>query len=466
MENVTPSLLQNFEALKEVPEDQLQWLIDNSKCNVYQDGDQPFEPGMAMAGTQYIISGKLRLYFMINGSRKEIADFTSGDITGYLPFSRGKKSTGYGVAIGETRLMTFPMEKMEQMIRSQFELTQALVHVMTNRVRDFTALQQQNEKMMALGKLSAGLAHELNNPASAIVRDSMSLKQHLRLEPETFKKVIGIKMKPEEVNAVKQELFRIIESKNEVRMTLKERTAREDELGDWLTDNDVENAFELAENFTEFYFTVDDLEAFKGHIPAEYLSSVFAWINSNLVTEKMVDDISESSKRIADLVCSIKNFTHMDRGSDKQYADIHIGIGNTLTMLGYKLKKGNVTLVEDYDHTLPPVRALIGELNQVWTNLIDNALDAMEPAHKGTLTIKTERDKEYVQVTISDNGPGIPDEILTRIFDPFFTTKEMGKGTGMGLEVVQRIVRQHTGSIKVRSNPGNTSFIVCFPING
>jgi signal transduction histidine kinase len=156
----------------------------------------------------------------------------------------------------------------------------------------------------------------------------------------------------------------------------------------------------------------------------------------------------------------------MDRGSDKQYADIHIGIRNTVKLLGYKFKKGNIALVENYDETLPPVKALIGELNQVWTNLIDNALDAMEANGKGTLTIKTEKERKFVQVSIIDDGPGVSDDIKSKIFDPFFTTKEMGKGTGMGLEVVQRIVHQHNGSIKVKSAPGHTEFIVCFPIDG
>jgi signal transduction histidine kinase len=135
-------------------------------------------------------------------------------------------------------------------------------------------------------------------------------------------------------------------------------------------------------------------------------------------------------------------------------------------MLGYKMRKGNIQLVEDYDHTLPPVKAMIGELNQVWTNLIDNALDAMEVHEKGILTIKTERDKEFVKVSIIDNGPGIPEDMQSRIFDPFFTTKDIGKGTGLGLDVVTRIVHQHKGSIKVNSKPGQTAFVVCFPING
>ena len=185
-----------------------------------------------------------------------------------------------------------------------------------------------------------------------------------------------------------------------------------------------------------------------------------------LITERMVQDIGESARRIAELVTSVKTYTHMDQGQEKQYADIRIGIKNTFQMMIYKIKKGNITVVKEFDETLPPVKAMIGELNQVWTNLIDNALDAMEANGKGTLTIKTERDKEFVQVSIIDDGPGIPEEIRSRIFEPFFTTKEMGKGTGLGLEVVQRIVKQHNGEIKVTSEPGRTAFIVCFPIDG
>jgi len=317
-----------------------------------------------------------------------------------------------------------------------------------------------------LGKLSAGLAHELNNPASAIVRDSVSLLEHLKMEPNTFKKVISIQMSADQVDAVNDELFRLLAIKDHPELSLKERTKREEEITDWLDEHNIENSYELAENFVEFGFGIDNLETFCSHIPANYCSPVFNWISNLLTTEKMVQNIQESSHRIASLVNSVKTFTHMDRGSDKQYADIHIGIKNTLMMLIYKIKKGNIVMVKDLDQSLPPVKAMIGELNQVWTNLIDNALDAMEPNGKGTLTIKTEKVREFVQVSIADDGRGIPDEIKSRIFDPFFTTKEMGKGTGMGLEVVQRIVHQHNGSIKVNSAPGHTEFIVCFPIDG
>lgn len=462
---VTVATLKTFEALKNVPDDQLQWVIDNSKIFTLEDGEHLSVQGDPLGGPHFIIDGRMNLYIIQNGSKRELATIKAGDVSGYLPFSRGVIATANSQAKGHAQIMSYPTERIREMV-SHFELTQALVHVMSNRVREFTTFQQQNEKMMALGKLSAGLAHELNNPASAIVRDSVSLSEHLRAEPKSFKKVFSVQMDAAQIDAVNDELFKLLAVKNRPRLTLKEKTKREDELADWLDDHEIENSYDLAENFVDFGFKVENLEAFCAHIPSNYCSPVFNWINNLLVTERMVEDIQESSRRIADLVASVKTFTHMDRGTDKQYADIHIGITNTLTMLGYKVRKGNITLVEDFDETLPPVKALIGELNQVWTNLIDNALDAMEPNRKGTLTIKTEKDREFVQVQFIDDGPGIPANILLRIFDPFFTTKEIGKGTGMGLEVVQRIVQQHNGSIKAKSEPGHTVFTVCFPING
>lgn len=462
----TLDILKTFEALKDVPGDQLQWLIDNSTDRILKDGEMLGTQGSESTGPHFILSGRLHLYVSQNGQQREVAIFEQGAITGYLPYSRGKILPANSRAMGELHLLSFNKDKMMDMISHHFELTQALVHVMTNRVRNFTALEQQNEKMMALGKLSAGLAHELNNPAAAIVRDSVSLRNHLKLQPQAFKKVIGIRMEPDQVNAVNDELFRVLSDKDRPVLSLKQKNEREDELTDWLDGHNVEDSYDVAENLVDFNFCSFDLDRIAQHIPDEYLSPIFKWICSVLETERMVEDIQESSRRIAELVSSVKTYTHMDRGGDRQYADIHIGIRNTLTMLGYKLRKSNIRLVEDYDHTLPPVNALIGELNQVWTNLIDNAIDAMEMNGKGMLTIKTRKDREFVEVTVIDNGPGIPDDIKSRIFDPFFTTKELGKGTGLGLEMVQRIVQQHHGSIKVKSEPGNTEFIVCFPIDG
>lgn len=465
MQTVTITWLKSLDILTHVPDEQLQWFIDNSSDRLLADGEQLFEPGDPITGPHIVVEGSIHLYIMQNGVRRDFISFNRGDITGYLPYSRGRIAGGYARAAGHLQLLSFPTERIEEMIKGHFELTQALVHVMSNRVREFTAYQQQNEKMMALGKLSAGLAHELNNPASAIVRDSASLKKHLLQEPKMFKEMALINIDEAHVDLLIHKLTGLLSVTDHPRLTLKQRTALEDELADWFEERGINNGYTIAESFVDFNFTSADLNDFASTIPADSLSPVFNWLSNLLVTEKMVDDIQQSSRRIADLVSSIKTFTHMDRAMVKEFADIHIGIRNTLTMLGHKVRKGNITIEEIYDDQLPPVKALIGELNQVWTNLIDNALDAMESNGKGTLTLKTERDREFVQVTIMDDGPGIPPDILHNIFDPFFTTKPMGKGTGMGLEVVQRIIHQHNGSVKVKSVPGQTRFIVCFPLD-
>ncbi|MVT07795.1 ATP-binding protein [Chitinophaga tropicalis] len=466
MTNVTVEWLHSIEALQDVPADQLQWLIDNSECHILQPGEALYEPGAQQTGTHILVSGTIRLTQIQNNEKRELLILEPKNIGGYLPFSRGYTSSVLGEVLETAEVMTLPISKIQDLIRQHFELTQALVHVMTTRVREYTSFLRQSEKMMALGKLSAGLAHELNNPAAAVVRGALTLKKHLQLEPVTFKKVMSIRMEPEDVDVVRDKLFEILEQhKTTPPLTLMQRSEKEDELIDWLDNNDVENAAELAENFTEFGFTTADLDKFRERINKN-ISPVFNWINDNLVIEKIVADIEEASRRIGTLVGSVKMFTHMDQGYDKQLTDIHDGLRNTLTILHYKLRKANIEVVQEFDTTLPPIRALIGELNQVWTNIIDNAIDAMEVNKKGKLEIKTERDRDCLKVIIKDNGPGIPENILTRIYDPFFTTKEPGKGTGLGLDIVSQIVRQHKGYLKAESKPGETKFIISLPING
>jgi signal transduction histidine kinase len=466
MQTVTVDWLHSIDELRDVPEPQLQWVIDNSEILYIRDGEFFFRPGMPAVGAYIMITGRIHVYDIVNQEMRDVVMLEPKAISGYLPFSRGLTINVYAQAMADSSMLLLPKETFREMISRNYELTQALVHVMTNRVRTFTSLQQQDEKMMALGKLSAGLTHELNNPAAAIVRSSASLLEHLKLEPADFKQIMAIRMDEKEVDAVEQKLWEVLDRPGKPNLTLMERTELEDKITAWLEEHEVQRAAEIAENFLEDGFTCDDLRDFKAHIPAPYLSPVFNWINSNLVTRKMVADINEASRRISDLVKSVKNFTHMDQGKGKELTDIRDGIRNTLTMLHYRFKKENVALVEEYDEKLPRINAMVGELNQVWTNLIDNALDAMEPAGRGELTIRTEKERESAKISITDNGPGIPAEIQSRIFEPFFTTKEIGKGTGLGLDVVCRIVKQHHGSIRVQSKPGETIFVVCFPING
>lgn len=464
MNKVSAGWLQTIEALKDVPVEQLQWLVDNSTQDTIPAGEYLFRTNDPIASTTIIISGRIRAFRLQNQEAREMATFEPKSITGYLPYSRGNVAIASGQALEDTEVLRFPREKSGEMIRQHFELTQALVHQMTNRVREFTSNQLQDEKMVALGKLSAGLAHELNNPAAAVVRGATSLREHLHLMPEYFKKISVIQMPAENVDAITGMMFSLLRRPRNAPLSLMQRTEQEDELTDLLEQYNAENAAEIAENFVDFGGTAEDLEAFRNNIPDGHFSPVINWINNNLITEKMVTDIDEASRRIAALISSVKVFTHMDQGHDQQVADIHEGLINTVTMLQHKIRKGNVEVVKHFDTSLPHVKAFVGELNQVWTNLIDNALDAMEINGKGRLEIKTEKDGECVKVTVTDDGPGIPKETISQIFDPFFTTKEIGKGTGLGLDIVSQIVRQHKGSIKVQSEPGRTQFSVSLPV--
>ena len=463
---ITPDLLKLMEAFNNVPEPQLQWLIDSSEELFLKPGEFLFMPGKPVENTYVIIDGKIRLYLLQRDEILDIYTFEAGSVTGNLPFSRGWTNTTHGEAGVDTHILAFPSEKFNRMICDHYALTQALVNVMTTRVRDYTSLQQQNEKMMSLGKLSAGLAHELNNPVSAVVRGATSLKKHIQKVRFSFQNIVQLGISPEKIRAINQLLDELVKMNDSEQLTMMERSRLEDDLRDWLEDMDIENADEVALNFVDFNIGISKAELIKKDIDLDNLSAVFNWLSNSLVSEKIVKDIEEGSNRISGIVGAVKNFTHMDQAREKQYADIHSGLRNTLAMLNYKIQKSGIKVIENYDNSLPKVKAMIGELNQVWTNLIDNAIDALEGVAQPTLKISTWLDKEQVCVTVRDNGAGIPEEICSRIFDPFFTTKAVGKGTGLGLDVVQRILKQHKGKVRIESVPGNTAFNVCFPVNG
>ncbi|RFZ82691.1 GHKL domain-containing protein [Mucilaginibacter terrenus] len=465
MTDVKLEELKAIPLLEGVPDNQLQWLIDNGNVRLLEEGERMFEAGEAVDKTSIILEGRIRLCVSQNGKLREVAVFKEQAITGYLPFSRALKTPGYGQCIKKARVLVIPSEKIKAAAREHYELTEALVHIMTTRVRDFTSQQQQNEKMFALGKLSAGLAHELNNPAAAITRGAAALEDQIERLPELFKSIVQLNIPPEKVDGINQLLHTRAHQKDRPVLSMMTRAAHEDDLNDWLDDHEITDC-DFAENMVDFDFKPEDLDHMNACTPSPQLPVVLEWVNNYLVATKMISDIKESSQRVSQLVTAVKNFTHMDRATDKQPLDIHSGLRNTLTMLDYKLKKAKVTVVENFDLDIPQVKAMAGELNQVWTNIIDNAADAMEANGGGTLEITTHQDRQFVQVTIKDSGPGVPLEIQSQIFDPFFTTKDMGKGTGLGLDVVMRIVRQHNGSVKLHSVPGSTEFIVCFPISG
>lgn len=445
-----------------IPGEQLQWLIEKGEAFEMQEGDLLFKSGDAINKTFIVLDGRIRIYVSQFGKLRELATIGEGGVTGYLPFSRATTAMAFCECVRPSWIFMCSADSIKQGIRQHYELTEALVHMMTTRVREMTATQQQNEKMFALGKLSAGLAHELNNPAAAISRAASLLQTQVSHLPHLFKTVSGLHVEQEKIEKIQHLVREKIASSKPV-FSMLQKAEQEDELTDWLYENHIDNID--TEGLTDLNFTVADMEIIKSFLSPHELVVVLEWIGNFLVTNKMADDIRISSERISELVSSVKNFTFMDRASDKQMIDIHTGIRNTLTMLNYKLKKANINVAENYDSTMPKVKAFPGELNQVWTNLIDNAIDAMDVNKRGNLEIKTAHDSRFVKVYLKDDGPGIAKDIQQKIFDPFFTTKEMGKGTGLGLDVVNRIIRQHNGSVKVNSQPGTTEFEVCFPID-
>jgi len=457
--------LQSVPEFKSVPVDQLQWLVDHGQIRSYNDGDKVFGVGDPVDGFSVVLTGRLTLYAVRNGSRLDMGTYEPLEILGRLPYSRMKAASGEGFAVGQLEVFFLHRDQFPDMINTCHDITEVLVHNMTDRVRDFTKFQQQNDKMMALGKLSAGLAHELNNPSAAIVRSAQELKKRLSAAPEQFKRVLKIRTDDGIVDKVNGLVFSKLQSRNDKPLSLMERTSLEDELNEWLESNGVEEPWQVSETFAGFGFRVEDFEQLRSWLRPEDNPAVIGWLHQVLSTERLVGEIEEASKRINTLVSSVKGYTHMDQAPEKQKTDIHTGIRNTLIMLNHKLKKSGIRVVEDFKHQPPEANILVSELNQVWTNLIDNAIDAMEGRPDSVLEIRTEREREFTVVSIIDNGPGIPKDIMDKIFDAFFTTKAIGKGTGLGLDVVRNIVNQHNGKIEVTSEPGKTVFKVCFPTN-
>ena len=455
--------LSTFETFKEATREALQWLVDKSSYQYYEPGENLFYPKSPADKMIIITSGELVIRFPQKNELREVGTFGEQDITGLLPFSRMKEAAAYGVVTQPMHTLELDRSFFIEMVNQHYELTQILVGVMSNRIREFTHTRLRDEKLMSLGKLSAGLAHELNNPASSIVRNAEELYQKIHKTPESFKAVMAIGITPEETDQVNEILFKKIENYPPPEKSLLDRESQKDDLIDWLEDAGVDNAEDIAEVFADFDFTEENLDFIAEVVRKEALPAIMWWLESTLSLERLIGEIKEASNRISDLIGSIKSYTHMDKSRDAESVNILEGLKNTLMILKHQIKGKNIRIEKEIEEDLPQIKGYPGELNQIWTNILDNAIDAMDK--DGLLSLKVVRERNYIAVSISDNGPGIPDEIINQIFDPFFTTKGVGKGTGMGLEVVRKMIEHHKGRIEVQSKPGATTFKVSLPID-
>nr|WP_296778662.1 ATP-binding protein [Rhodococcus sp. (in: high G+C Gram-positive bacteria)] len=321
----------------------------------------------------------------------------------------------------------------------------------------------QRERLLALGSLSAGLTHELNNPAAAAVRATSALRDRVGHMRQKLAMIAGGKLD-------RTSMAMLVELQNEAvelvakapKLTAMEASDREDELGDWFDDHDIRGGWDLAPTFVQAGLDVPWLEKVSATVEApDMLEGAVRWLNYTVETELLMNEIADSTTRVSTLVGAAKQYSQMDR-APYQTIDVRELLDSTLVMLGRKIGDG-ITVVKEYDPAVPPIPAYAAELNQVWTNLIDNAVQAMDGA--GTLTVRTFLDHEQVRIEIGDTGPGVPDAIKSRIFEPFFTTKPVGEGTGLGLDISWRIiVKKHQGDLTVESVPGNTRFIVRLPL--
>ncbi len=450
--------LQSVPDLSAVPREQLEWLVRESEIISYEPGIIN-RPGDVFDYLILVLEGKIEVYAFQNGQKKTQMTNSRGAMTGLIPFSRMKSSPVFTEAIGPVKTLSLHRSKFPSLIAHNYELTEVLVHSMVDRVRLFTTNHFQNEKLMSLGKLSAGISHELNNPAAAVLRSAEDLKRVVGTFAASLQVIAPLQPTPQEIESLVGVVQKALHNGFE-RIPLLERKRRENELSDWLGNNNVETDCEVT--FADSGISTDDLERLKQSVSENVFHPFINWLAARLQTEKAIDEIAASSRRISELVQSVKSYTRMDQAQAMDSVCINEGIRNTITMLEYKARRHSVVINADLESDLSYILGFPGELNQIWTNIIDNAIDAMKDG--GELTVKTLSMPDHVVFNVIDNGPGIAPENLERIFDPFFTTKDVGEGTGVGLDLVQKVVQQHHGKIEVNSRPGRTEFSIAFPI--
>lgn len=446
-------------ALGAAPREELDWLAANSVLEQLPTGGVLTAKGTRPKGLFVILSGRLDILVDRGAGPKRLMEWRAGDLTGMLPYSRLVGAPANVTAQEPSEILVLLADRFPDLIAACPEITSILVHAMVDRARAFTSNELHDEKMVSLGKLSAGLAHELNNPASAIERSAALMDDRLS-KAEMAARELGAARLTEEQLAAGDAIRACCLSKQTpgVRSPI-EQAEREEALEDWLADHGVETG--LAETLADTAVTFEALDLLAKSVQGAPLGAVLRWAASGCALRSLASDIQDAATRISGLVVAVKGFTHMDQAAIAGPVDLVRGISNTVVVLGSKARAKSAAVVVEAQEGLPRVQGFAGELNQIWANLIDNALDAI--ADSGRVEIKASSECGQVVVRVIDNGCGISKEIRDRIFDPFFTTKPMGQGTGLGLDIVRRLVLHNGGEISVESQPGRTVFRVALP---
>lgn len=442
----------------DLPADQVAWFISQSQELALKPDEVYVHQGDPAEAMFVILEGQLEVRGELAGG---LVTFVSqpGDVTGILPFSRMKQFPLTGRAITGARILRFPASRFPELVQKMPEFTSRLVALMSDRIRESTRIEQQRDRLAALGKLSAGLAHELNNPASAAKRAASQLRANLKQIKEASQDLGSRDLTPAQKSEI-EKLEVALTQNNDPPPDVLTVSTLEEQLDGVLRSHGQNDLWQLAANLARKNARPELLQSLFASLGAETARAALLRISALLELTGLLNEIENSTARISDLVLAIKEYTFMDQ-APVQNVDIVKSLETTLTILNHKLKRG-VEVERDYQPIPLLVDSFGSELNQIWTNIIDNAIDAMHG--QGKLRIRTYRDSDCVVVEIGDNGPGILPEVEPHIFEPFFTTKPVGEGTGLGLDTVQRIVRKHRGNIQVDSKPGNTRFQIFLPL--
>lgn len=456
-----------IDALYQIPlfegisESELEWLIVNGQELHLNKGDYFIKEHDTDVRFCIVLEGELQVSRQFQGGTMVLGTTPRGITCGQLNILNNTPSEQTIQAIMPCRLMSFDSDHFRGIFSACPTVGSRILRIAAERMSMILSNETQHEKMAALGKLSAGLAHELNNPAAAARRAAESLRIAL---PSLQAETIGLNG----YNLTADQMKELIDLQNSLLsrvgnapvLSPLERSDREEAIGSWLDEHGISDGWEIAPVLLSAGFTIDELLELYDDVGEEVAPQVITWLGHVLSVTELIDNVEQSMKRISDLVLAVKEYTYMDRAPISEDVDLQRGLETTLKVLNHKLK--NINVIRDYDPTLPKITGNGSDLNQVWTNLIDNASDAMNG--RGTLHIITRNENTFAMVEITDSGVGIPPEVLPRIFEPFFTTKDVGSGTGLGLDTSYRIIQQHNGTVDVQSQPGQTRFIVRIPV--